>query len=136
MKRTAPALYAALLASLTAATAPAQTPLSAEAFDRLTLGKTLYYFNNGRAYGVERYLRNRQVIWSFLDGECQYGTWYDSPPYICFEYDSELGPQCWQFFEENGQLRAVFEDGSDGATPYVADEAPEEMVCLGPEVGV
>ena len=114
----------------------AQTPLSAEAFDRLTQGKTLYYFNNGQAYGVEQYLRNRQVIWSFLDGECQYGTWYESPPYICFEYDSGFGPQCWQFFEENGQLRAVFEDGTEDTTPYVADEAPEEMVCLGPKVGV
>jgi hypothetical protein len=114
----------------------AQEPLSADAFEQFTQGRTLYYFNNGTAYGVERYLPGRRVIWSFLDGQCQDGTWYASGPFICFEYDTGLGPQCWQFYLENGQLRAVFEDGSESATPYVAEESPDDMLCLGPEVGV
>lgn len=127
----------ALTLTLAATPALAQTPLSAEAFDQFTQGKTLYYFRQGQAYGVEQYLPNRRVIWSFLDGQCQYGTWYQSGPQICFEYEENPnGPQCWQFFLEDGQLRAVFEDGSTGDTPYVADEAPEDMLCFGPEIGV
>lgn len=130
------ALTAALLACASASAALAQSSLGAEAFDQFTQGKTLYYFSNGQPYGVEQYLPNRRVIWSFLDGQCQYGSWYENGPQICFEYEESPGPQCWQFFLEGGQLRAVFEDGTEGDTPYVADEAPEDMLCLGPEVGV
>ena len=144
MTRAAPVLrplaraaLAALALTLVTATAPrASEPMSADAFERFTEGRTLYYFNNGTAYGVERYLPGRRVIWSFLDGECQDGTWYQSGPFICFEYDTGQGPQCWQFFLENGQLRAVFEDGLEESSPYVAQDAPEEMLCLGPKIGV
>jgi len=36
--------------------------------------KTLFYAQNGGDYGAERYLRNRRVEWSFLDGEMQSGS--------------------------------------------------------------
>ena len=40
--------------------------MSAEAFENYTKGKTLFYGNGGEAYGVERYLDDRRVVWSFL----------------------------------------------------------------------
>ena len=122
--------------ALAALPVQAGEPLSAEAFDRLTQGRTLYYFSNGSAYGVEQYRPNRRVTWSFLDGQCQEGSWYQEGDFICFDYFSGQGPQCWKFFMEGSQLRAVFGDGSQDSSPYVADEAPEDMTCLGPKVGV
>ena len=56
--------------------AMAQTPLTADEFDTLTVGRTLQYSLGGTAYGIERYKADRRVIWSFLDGECREGRWY------------------------------------------------------------
>jgi hypothetical protein len=116
----------------------AAQPMSAEEFDAYTRGKTLYYGQAGRAYGVEEYKDNREVVWSFLDGECIEGRWYeDSRGYICFVYEDDLlGPQCWQFFRApGGGLTAIFED--ETTVPlYEAGESDEPMQCLGPEVGV
>ena len=129
---TLPLMLSGLLSALPA---QATEPLSADAFEQFTTGRTLNYFSGGSPYGIEKYLPNRRVIWSFLDGRCQEGTWAPSGPYICFEYNTDSGPQCWQFFLQNGQLRAIFEDGSEEATPYAAEDASEEMYCMGPDVG-
>ncbi|WP_371036606.1 hypothetical protein [Rhodosalinus sp. FB01] len=132
-------LHALTCAALLAATPlAAAEPMNAEEFDAYTRGKTLYYGQSGQAYGVEEYKDDREVVWSFLDGECIEGRWYeDARGYICFVYeDDRLGPQCWQFFRApGGGLTAIFED--DTAVPlYEAGESDEPMQCLGPEVGV
>lgn len=127
---------AGLLACASVLPALASEPLSPEAFDAFTQGRTLTYFSFGEPYGAERYMPGRRVLWTFLDGECQYGEWYPQGPYICFDYGTDHGPQCWQFFLEGDQLRAVFEDGSADTSPYVADDMTEEMLCYGPDVGV
>ena len=111
-------------------------PLTGDAFDSYTQGKTLFYDSEGRAYGAETYLRNRQVRWSFLDGTCQDGHWYPQGDEICFLYDGSDQPQCWSFELGDGGLNAVLDDGF-GRT--VLDEvAPEgrELICPGPDVGV
>jgi hypothetical protein len=114
----------------------AQTPLSAEAFDDYTRGKTLFYGNNGVAYGVERYLDGRRVIWSFLDGDCREGVWYEQEEQICFIYEDRLEPQCWTFSVGPGGLSAQFENEPQSTQLYEAEDIGEEMMCLGPEVGV
>jgi len=114
----------------------AAQPLSAEDFDAYTRGKTLFYGFDGRAYGVERYLDNRRVIWSFLDGDCKDGVWYEKDGQICFLYEDRLDPQCWTFTRGPGGLVARFENDPEATELYEAEDIDEEMVCYGPDVGV
>jgi hypothetical protein len=116
--------------------ATAQTSLTAEAFDAYTLGKTLYYGFDGEPYGVERYLEGRRVIWSFLDGNCKDGIWYEEAGQICFIYENRLDPQCWTFSQGPNGLIAQFEDNAEATELYEAQDIGEDMLCYGPEVGV
>jgi len=103
-------------------------------FEAYTTGRTLFYGSGGQPYGAERYLENRQVQWSFLDGECKDGSWYEDGPMICFVYDDAYDPQCWTFTRDATGLIARFEGRGDAV--YEAQDLGEEMVCLGPKVGV
>lgn len=133
--RLIPALLAA--AQIAAAgTAFAEDTLGASGFDAYTRGKTLIFSLDGEAYGAERYLEDRRVIWSFLDGECKNGLWYEDNGLICFVYEDRPEPQCWAFRQGNGGLVARFSDDLDGLELYEAQDTGEDMVCLGPKVGV
>lgn len=116
--------------------APAAEPMSAEEFDAYTRGKTLFYGFDGVAYGVEEYLPNRRVIWSFLDGNCKEGIWYEQGRQICFVYEDRLDPQCWEFSQSSGGLIARFEGDPEATELYEAEDIGEEMICYGPDVGV
>ncbi|QBF32732.1 hypothetical protein [Thalassococcus sp. S3] len=124
------ALAAGLLPSLTFAS------MTAEEFDAYTRGKTLFYGEGGQAYGVERYLEGRRVIWSFLDGQCKEGMWYEQDGQICFVYEDRPDPQCWTFSEGPNGLIARFENDPQATELYEAQDLGEEMICHGPDVGV
>ncbi len=126
----------AILFLLPAYTASAQSALSGADFDEYTRGKTLFYGFQGQVYGVERYLPNRRVIWSFLDGNCKEGVWYEQNDQICFIYEDRLDPQCWVFTRSAGGLIAQFEGDPAETELYEAEDIDEEMVCYGPDVGV
>ena len=111
-------------------------PLSPEAFEAYSTGKTLYYGTGGQPYGVEEYLENRRVRWSFLDGQCKAGRWYEDLDLICFVYEDNPMPQCWSFYLEGGALVAHFENEPSDVPYYEVGEADEPMLCLGPEIGV
>ena len=118
----------------------AQDPMTATEFDAYTNGKTLYFNNQGKTYGAERYFGKRRVEWSFLDGECQQGRWFEAGRnFICFIYDDTVDPQCWQFFKTPDGLRAQFK-GAAGDTEedmlYEAQPNATPMQCHGPGVGV
>lgn len=121
---------------LTALPALAQQTMSAAEFDSYTRGKTLYYGSDGATYGVERYMDNQRVVWSFLDGKCQDGIWYEEADKICFLYETQPDPQCWTFSQSPGGLTARFENNPEATQLYEARDIDEEMLCLGPEVGV
>ena len=114
----------------------AQSPMNAEMFDTYTRGKTLYYGFDGETYGVERYLDGRRVIWSFLDGKCKEGVWYQEGEQICFVYEDRLDAQCWAFSMTSHGLVARFENSPDATELYEALENDAEMLCYGPETGV
>lgn len=116
--------------------ASAAEPMTASEFESYTTGKTLNFYSGGSAYGVERYRENRKVTWSFLDGDCKDGEWYQQGRFICFIYDGSDAPQCWTFFKEPNGLRALFEDNPEATELYETSESDEPMICLGPEVGV
>ncbi|MDW4499857.1 hypothetical protein R5H30_17825 [Sulfitobacter sp. D35] len=121
---------------LLAAPATAEPSMSAEDFDAYTRGKTLFFSQNGAPYGAEVYLENRRVRWSFLDGECKDGHWYEEAGMICFVYEDTPEPQCWNFREGAAGLVARFEDDPAQQELYEAQDLDEEMLCLGPKVGV
>jgi len=125
-----------VLLAMTAFDVAAQTPMTAKQFDEYTRGKTLFYGNGGALYGVERYLEGRRVIWSFLDGECQEGVWYEERDLICFVYENQPNPQCWSFSAGPDGLIARFENSDEATELYEAQEIGEDMLCYGPEVGV
>lgn len=126
-----------LCVALTAGQATqAGEPMDGAAFDAYTNGKTLFYGQNGQAYGAEIYLDDRQVKWSFLDGECKDGYWYENAGQICFVYEGNPAPQCWAFSTEGGKLSAQFENMPGATELYEADDIGEEMICLAPNLGV
>lgn len=125
-----------LAASLSLAHSVAADPMSAAEFDAYTKGKTLFYGRGGEAYGAETYLENRRVRWSFLDGECQEGVWYEEEGDICFVYENRTDPQCWSFEEGPSGLIASFESDPSAVDLYEAQDSEEPMICLGPKVGV
>ncbi|WP_068310823.1 hypothetical protein [Aliiruegeria sabulilitoris] len=129
-------LFVSVVIAMTfCAPANAEGPLSAEAFEAHTEGRTLLFYSHGRAYGAERYMPGRKVTWSFLDGECQDGYWYPQGEMICFVYEGIEGQQCWTFHAEGGGLRALFDGEETGTELYEAGETEEELFCLGPKVG-
>lgn len=125
-----------ILFALTGLPLVAGQPMSAAEFDAYTRGKTLYYGLDGQAYGVERYLDGRRVVWSFLDGDCKKGLWYEDRGMICFVYEDRADPQCWTFELGGTGLIARFENDPNETTLYEAEDIGEEMLCLGPKVGV
>jgi len=114
----------------------AQDSLDAGEFDAYTRGKTFYYGTESEPYGAEEYLPNRRVRWSFLDGKCKAGRWYQQNDQICFVYEDNPTPQCWSFYKGPGGLVARFENDPAQTTLYEVEQSTEPMTCLGPEVGV
>lgn len=115
----------------------ADTPMSAEAFERYATGRTLYFGADGLAYGAEQYLPGRQVIWTFLNGECQHGHWYEEAGQICFVYeDRPDAPQCWSFYQDGAGVSARFQGDPEATELYEVQKDDAPLICPGPEVGV
>ncbi|MDA8585178.1 hypothetical protein N9L47_02805 [Rhodobacteraceae bacterium] len=110
-------------------------PITAAEFEQMVTGQTLSYQSSGGEYGAEEYLDNRRVRWSFLDGECTEGVWYEKGPQICFEYEDIEGEQCWQFYERNGKLLARFENDPTQTELIETRRRSGPLYCVGPEVG-
>lgn len=114
----------------------AQDSLDAREFDAYTRGKTFYYGTGSEPYGAEEYLPDQRVRWSFLDGKCKSGHWYQQDEQICFVYEDNPVPQCWRFFQESGGLVARFASDPMQTTLYELEQSTDPLTCLGPEVGV
>jgi len=136
MKKMLFVLWAALAGLIFAPSAQAQSNMSAAEFDAYTQGKTLFYGQGNAPYGAEIYLPNRRVRWSFLDGECKDGEWYEDAGLICFVYEDNPNPQCWSFQRSSSGLTAQFENEVGSTELYEADDRGQEMLCLGPKIGV
>jgi hypothetical protein len=130
-------MRATLLAACLAATpASAETPLSAEAFDALTLGRTMTWAEFGTVYGVEQYLPNRRVRWTVLGDDCKTGHWYADGPAICFQYEDDPAPDCWEITMSGSGMAALYLSNPSVSEPVVVEETTEPLACFGPEVGV
>lgn len=134
MRRLIPLSLPCLL--LLASSLNAQEAMSTEAFDAYTRGKTFYYGSGGMAYGAEEYLSDRRVRWSFLDGECQEGRWYEEAGEICFVYENRPEPQCWTFTRGPEGLVARFVNDPFATELYEVEQSDEPLSCPGPKIGV
>lgn len=127
----------AALALVIALPAAADEPISAAEFHAYATGKTLTYATGGQTYGAEQYLPGRRVIWTFLDGECVEGEWYEAGGQICFRYEHEPeDPQCWSFFRAASGLTARYENDPVVTELIEVNQSREPLICTGPEVGV
>jgi len=125
-----------LLTALSSATPAMAEPMTAKEFEAYVTGKTLYFGRAGAPYGAEIYRENRRVTWSFLDGECKDGYWYNEGRDICFVYEDSPEPQCWTFERGTSGLIANFENDPASEELYEAQDVGEEMICFGPKIGV
>lgn len=125
-----------LLAAICAPCHPALAQMSAAEFDAYTRGHTFYYGAGGAPYGGEEYLDDRRVRWSFLDGDCQDGYWYEDDGLICFVYENNPDPQCWSFERSSDGLIARFEGDPEMSELYEVEKSSEPLMCLGPKIGV
>ena len=112
-----------------------EDPLSGAEFDALTRGKTFHYGAGDGPYGAEEYLDDRRVIWSFRDGACKRGRWFERGEMICFVYDDTPEPQCWSFFKRPAGLVARYRNDPAATTLYELSRSREPMVCPGPMSG-
>jgi hypothetical protein len=125
-----------LMAAPAAAQEPGGAPMTGAEFDSYVTGRTLMFGTIGaEPYGGEDYLPGNRVRWSFLDGRCLEGIWFEAAPNICFVYSDDPEPICWTFFEGPGGLTALL-DGDPDEVLYETGEAEEPLFCLGPDVGV
>jgi len=114
---------------------PDSTPMTGAEFGAYVTGKTLMFGTGAEPYGGEDYLPGNRVRWSFLDGRCLEGRWFEAAPNICFVYNDDPDPICWTFFEGSDGLTALLEGDADEVL-YETGEAQEPLFCLGPDVGV
>jgi len=111
-------------------------PVSPEEFERLVTGKTLTYARSGVAYGAERYMDNRRVQWSYLNGECTEGYWYVVEEQVCFIYEDIPGVQCWAFYKDGlDRLLARFENNPSATELYETQNQDEPLYCKSPYLG-
>ncbi|MCG6885445.1 MAG: hypothetical protein LJE62_16975 [Silicimonas sp.] len=126
----------ALLYLVPAVATAADAPISAAEFERLVTGKTFSYGANGVPYGAEAYYDNHRVQWTYLDGECHDGVWYQAGEQICFRYENIADPQCWLFFENSGRISAFYMGEGADTQLYETERQSEPLQCLGPKIGV
>lgn len=121
-----------LLLALASPVAAETGPLDAAGFEAYTQGRTLSFGSQGaEPYGMERYLSGRRVIWTFLDGQCDNGVWYEQDDSICFTYDFDPTPQCWQFFVQDDGLLAIFMNDPGTTVLYEVQDNAGDLICGG-----
>jgi len=130
-------LSALCLILLPGAALHAEDAISGAEFEAYSTGKTLFYATEGQAYGAEQYLSGRRVVWTFLDGECTEGVWYEVDDQICFRYRHDPDePQCWSFFRTGSGLTARFENDPTQTELVEINQSQDPLICTGPKVGV
>lgn len=120
---------------LLASPALADPPLTAQEFEALTLGRTMTWAEFGSVYGVEHYLPGRQVRWTEPGDDCKAGHWYPEGNAICFQYEDDPAPDCWEISRSGPDLLARYTTNPPDAAPVIVQETTELLACFGPKVG-
>ncbi|PJI92410.1 hypothetical protein BC777_1259 [Yoonia maricola] len=119
-----------LFCLMLATPAAAQDAMTAEEFDTYVTGRTITFSTAlNPAYGIERYLPGRRVMWSAFDGTCQYGVWYESKGDICFRYDGNPVSQCWTIYDDPNGLRGVFTNVPNTTVIFEVPDSDDALIC-------
>ncbi|MEJ6397833.1 hypothetical protein [Yoonia sp. 208BN28-4] len=119
-----------LALALAASPAVAESPMTGDAFEAYTAGRTLTFSTPTTPnFGTEMYLSDRRVLWSTIPGECTTGVWYDQGRDICFVYENDPEPKCWEIYKETDGLRAVFTTRPDTSIIFEKVEDAKPLVC-------
>jgi len=118
--------------------AAAERIVTAEEFAQMVTGRTLRFDRFGEPFGAEQYFEDKRVIWAFEGGECQRGIWFENVSgQICFVYDSEPEPQCWDFLETDGGAFHARPEGAEPETDLVTRRfTTDDLDCPLPDLGV
>lgn len=114
----------------------AERIMTAQEFSDFASGTTVYFERRGQPYGAEQYRSDKQVIWTFLDGQCQRGVWFTERDEICFLYEGVRQAQCWHFIEDGGTRRARLVGDPPEDDLVVVGQDNRLLSCPGPDVGV
>ena len=127
-----------LLGLLAAAPAAAERVVTVEEFEAMVTGKTLRFDRHGAPFGAEQYFEDKRVIWAFEGGECQRGIWFgNGDGQICFVYDSDPTPQCWDFIETpTGDFHARAEGTPPSDDLITRRIGEDDLHCPLPDLGV
>lgn len=124
------ALMAALMLA-GAVRAADDTPLTAEAFDALTRGKTMDTASGGTVYGIETFLPGRRVVWRDAR-RCVEGQWQQVADEICFTYaDKPDRPVCWLYFDRGDRIEGRHSAALPGSDPIVLTPGDGPISCDG-----
>lgn len=113
-----------------------ETVVPVDEFERFVSGTTLYFNQRGQPYGAEQYFVDRRVIWTFLDGTCERGAWYEDGTKICFVYEAQSEAQCWHFLDTPTGKRARGIGADPANDLQVVGQNQAALNCPGPGVGV
>lgn len=110
-------------------------PMTASAFSDYVTGNTFTFSRDGLPFGSEEYRPQNRVKWSFIEGQCQDGRWYEENGQICFVYEGQPVPQCWTFYSGEEGLVAVYENSPSLHNLQEASRSPVPLYCEGPQIG-
>ena len=113
----------------------AGTPMTPSEFSVYAIGRTLSYAANGVVWGQEQYLANNRVMWAFTGQDCQFGQWYPQGNAVCFVYEGDETPKCWNFYMGPRGLIAELIGDSDGTPLSEVGNSSQTLDCQGPQVG-
>ncbi len=128
-----------LIAGLLAVPVPviaAEDILSPSEFKELTAGTTMYFSKNGQPYGAEQYFEDGRVIWTFFNGQCERGAWFEDEGRVCFVYETQSDAQCWHFFKDGDSHRGRVVGADPAEDLKVEGQNTRDLTCPGPGVGV
>lgn len=126
----------ALILTVLASAAQAETPMSPAEFEAWSTGKTLAYSLDGIVLGAEAYFPGRAVRDADTGGPCLDGTWHAEGDAVCFVYPARDGTHCWTFWRDGDAVYAKPLSAAPDDPAQRVTEAATPISCPGPEVGV
>ena len=112
----------------------AQDIVTPQQFEEISTNKTLYFDSGNQFHGAEQYFPNRKVTWKFANGECDQGYWYTEGDVICFSYNQNPTPQCWNFLQDGDRFLARLV-GAPANVLELKFVNTEELLCEAPYLG-
>lgn len=107
-----------------------QDTMTGEEFGAHVTGRTITFRTDlNPLYGVERYMAGQRVMWSSVEGICQYGVWFESKGDICFRYEGDPEHKCWTIYDEPGGMRGVYTTRAPFTVIYEEPDRNDPLIC-------